>query len=233
MIFLLLTAAACQSGTDAAPTPAPAAAPANTAPGKPVAGEAKLHPAAEPASAGVTHWQCDAILLDLREEGDTARIDFSGRSLTLQHGESLVGARYSDGKGNAFTRDGDHATLALAGESHACTLTDTVSPWNSAATRGVTFRAVGNEPGWWVEISGGTRPALHAALDYGDRLIDAPELVATRGRFSGHASDGAVVLLTVERGECRDAMSGAAFEASATLAAGSQVYRGCGAFLDD
>ncbi len=87
-----------------------------------------MHPAAKTASAGVTHWQCDEILLDLHEDGDTARIDFTGRSLTLQHGESLVGARYSDQQGNAFTRDGDHATLALAGESHACALSDAAPP---------------------------------------------------------------------------------------------------------
>lgn len=234
MAVLLLSAAACHSGTDAAPTPTPAAARANTAADKPVARQATVRPAAKPPSTRITHWQCDEILLDLHDEGATVRIDFAGRSLTLQHGESLVGARYSDQKGNAFMRDGDHATLDLAGgESHPCTPSNTVSPWNDATARGVRFRAVGNEPGWWVEISGGASPALHAMLDYGDRVLDVPELVSTPGRFSGRTSNGAAVVLITERAECHDGMSGAAYEATAILTAGDKVYRGCGAFLDD
>lgn len=231
---LLLATAACRPGPDEMTPPTPPAARAETAPNKPVTHNAPVQPTAKPASADVTHWQCDEILLDLHDEGTTARIDFSGRSLTLQHGESLAGARYADKQGNAFTRDGDHATLVLSGgESHACALSTTASPWNDAAARGVTFRAVGNEPGWWVEITGGARPALHATLDYGDRVLDVSELASTPGRFSGRASNGAVVVLIAERRQCHDGMSGAAFEATVTLTAGDKVYRGCGAFLDD
>ena len=211
----------------------PPAPRAGTAPHKPAAPE-KAQPQSKPTVAGITHWQCDEILLDLHDEGASARIDFSGRSLTLQHGESLTGARYADKQGNAFTRDGDHATLELAGgESHACTPSNTVSPWADAAARGVTFRAVGNEPGWWVEVGGGAHPALHAVLDYGDRVLDVPHLVSTSGRFSGRASNGTAVVLIAERSECHDGMSGAAFEATTTLTAGDKIYRGCGAFLEN
>ena len=234
LMALPLATAACQPGSEAATPPGPPAAQAETAPQKAVTHDDPVQPTATPASTGVTHWQCDEILLDLHDQGITARIDFSGRSLTLQHGESLVGARYADKQGNAFTRDGDHATLDLAGgESQACTPSNTVSPWNDAAARGVAFRAVGNEPGWWAEIDGGPHPALHAVLDYGDQTLDVPDLVATPGRFSGHASNGAAVVLVAERTECHDGMSDARFEATATLTAGDKVYRGCGAFLDD
>jgi len=233
MACLLLASAACQPGSEAATPMTPPAPRAGIAPHKPVAPE-KAQPPSKTTVAGITHWQCEEILLDLHDEGATARIDFSGRSLTLQHGESLVGARYADKQGNAFTRDGDHATLELAGgESHACTPSNTVSPWNDAVARGVTFRAIGNEPGWWVEIGGGAHPALHAVLDYGDRALDVADLVSAPGRFSGRTSNGAEVVLIAERAECHDGMSGAAFEATATLAAGDKVYRGCGAFLDD
>ena len=93
----------CSFGTSAgkADGPASAAQPAAKPTSAPKPGPAP------PADSKVTHWQCDNILLDLQEDGATARIDFSGRSLTLQHGESLVGARYADRQGNAFTRDGD------------------------------------------------------------------------------------------------------------------------------
>lgn len=84
-----------------------------------------------------------------------------------------------------------------------------------------------------MEISGGASPDLHATPDYGDRTLDASALVSTPGRYSGRTSNGTVVVLVAERTECHDGMSGAAFEAAATLTAGNKVYRGCGAFLDD
>ena len=247
-MLLLLSTAACKPATDASTAAAPSAAVPAPAPEKPTASATAAQTAAKPTSApasaptpastpadpNVTHWQCDTILLDLHEQGATARIDFEGRSLTLQHGESLVGARYADKQGDAFTRDGDKGSLVLAGgESHACTPSTSKSPWNDAAARGVAFRAVGNEPGWWVEISGGAKPSLHATLDYGDRMLDVAALHSESGGYSGQTSDGVAVRLVAERTECHDGMSGAAFEAKATLTAGHKVYRGCGAFLDD
>lgn len=247
-MLLLLSTAACQPATDASTAAQTSAAVSEPAPEAPTTGPSAPQSAAKPTSAptpaptlaptpagsNVTHWQCDTILLDLHEEGATARIDFEGRSLTLQHGESLVGARYADKQGNAFTRDGDKGTLALAGgESHACTPSTSKSPWNDAAARGVAFRAVGNEPGWWVEISGGAQPSLHAMLDYGDRMLDVATLHSESGSYAGQTSDGVTVRLVAERTECHDGMSGAAFEATATLTAGKKIYRGCGAFLED
>ncbi|HET7359330.1 MAG TPA: hypothetical protein VFJ04_04215, partial [Rhodanobacteraceae bacterium] len=110
------------------------------------------------------------------------------------------------------------------------------SPWDDARARGVGFRAVGNEPGWTVEVDKGAAPPLRAVLDYGQRQVQVahtqPFTDPATGvvGFRGNSADGTRVELTIQRGQCEDA-SGASFDASADLAVGGQHYKGCGRFL--
>lgn len=110
------------------------------------------------------------------------------------------------------------------------------SPWDAAAARGVAFRAVGNEPGWYVEVDGGAAPALRATLDYGDRELEVPRAIALDGDafgYHGIASDGSRVVLRIRREACSDGMSDRAYDTSVTLDVGAATYRGCGQFLGD
>lgn len=110
------------------------------------------------------------------------------------------------------------------------------SPWDAAAARGIAFRAVGNEPGWYVEVDGGATPALHATLDYGDRTVEVPHAVALDGDafgYHGTATDGSVIVLRIRREACSDGMSDRTYDTSVTLAVGDMAYRGCGQFLGD
>src|SRR5690606_41512251 len=54
--------------------------------------------------------------------------------------------------------------------------------WKEAAARGVAFRAVGQEPGWYVEVGGSGAPGLHAVLDYGERTIDIADVQRSEER---------------------------------------------------
>jgi putative lipoprotein len=236
---LVLALAACQPS---APTPAPApvaaspasTAPASTAPAPSPVDTATPPPAASSGDSHAQHWQCGEVLLDARLDGETMHLAFSGRTLTLPHVESLTGARYADAAGNAFMRQAEAAKLILVGdESRDCTRSDHVSPWIEAASRGIAFRAVGNEPGWFVEVEEGDSPSLHATLDYGDREIIVAKAQPAGLGFTGKTADGTTVVLEVQRARCQDGMSGEAFEATAQLVVGDKRYRGCGAFLAD
>lgn len=217
-----------------APAVAPTPPKARTAPGM-VDAPVAVAPATPAADAPVVeHWQCGDILLDARDMGDAVRLYFSGRALTLGHAESLVGARYADARGNGFVRDGDSATLTLAGgESRTCEPTTRLSPWNDARLRHIAFRATGSEPGWWAEIGGPRRDVLHAVLDYGDRTVEAAELSETPHGYSGRTSTGAPLDVVIARAACQDGMSGEAFEARVRMTVGSRTYTGCGAYLGD
>lgn len=194
---------------------------------------------AGPAAAGnVGYWQCGEVRVGAAfdKTADRVTLSLSGRRLQLPHAVAASGARYADAAGNEFWTKGDSGTLTLAGEDKRdCKQTDTPSPWDEARARRIGFRAVGSEPGWYVEVGMGEAPALHAQLDYGARKIDIAHAHPLKGGtgFSGTTANGTAVELRIERKSCSDAMSGERFDASAELKAGGQSYRGCGAFLID
>lgn len=197
----------------------------------------------DPAAGGSegtarTHWQCGDLRLDATYDNaaDTATLTMSGRALLLPHARSASGARYADASGNEFWTKGDGGMVTLSGQAKLdCTRTGQASPWNEAAARGVGFRAVGSEPGWFVEVDQGEAPPLRATLDYGERKIEVASAQGLSGLlgWAGKTADGTQVQLLVERKSCADGMSGEAFEATAKLTVAGKVYQGCGAFLFD
>ena len=182
----------------------------------------------------VVHWQCGDLRVASRFEPSPATVQlwWSGRSTTLPQALAASGARYAD-EGREFWTKGDTARLTLAGdEARECTRSDVASPWYEAAERDIAFRAVGNEPGWWVEVGSGATPTIRAELDYGERSVEATGRVTDDG-FAGEAADGSAVALSIRREPCSDGMSGEAFEAAAELRVGDRTYRGCGAYLQE
>lgn len=237
-VCVVLATGACQPSAQA-PEAAPVAAsmpspPQPPVPEPPTGIPASTTPPPQSDSSTAEHWQCGEVLLDARLDGETMHLDFSGRMLALPHVESLTGARYADTAGNAFMRQGDGAKLILSGDDgRDCSRSEHTSPWIEAAARGVAFRAVGSEPGWFVGVGKGESPPLHATLDYGDRKIDLSTTQSAGAGYSGTTVDGVQVALKIQRAPCHDGMSGEAFEATAQLVVGDKTYHGCGAFLTD
>jgi uncharacterized membrane protein/uncharacterized lipoprotein YbaY len=189
--------------------------------------------AARPVNPRVAHWECGelGVLSRFGAQGAPVDLRFNGRTLSLPSARAASGARYADGDGNEFWMKGATGRLSLAGEPpRDCVEAAQPSPWNSAADRGVTFRAVGSEPGWSAEVSG-TSAVLDATLDYGEHTLRAA-LAPVHGGFDGTA-DGKPVRLRIERRACRDGMSGQAFEATVSLDALGRAYTGCGGWLQD
>jgi uncharacterized membrane protein/uncharacterized lipoprotein YbaY len=184
-------------------------------------------------SPDIAHWECGelGVMSRYAARGASVRLSFNGNGLTLPIARSGSGARYADSHGNEFWTKGATGHLTLAGEpARDCVEAAQPSPWNRAAAQGITFRAVGSEPGWTAEVSGD--PAvLDALLDYGEHTLRA-KLAAVHGGFDG-TDDGKPVRLRIERTTCHDGMSGQAFEATVSLDALGRSYRGCGAWLQD
>lgn len=113
--------------------------------------------------------------------------------------------------------------------------TDLRDPWADARARGIVYRAVGNEPGWYAEVGAGDQPLLRATLDYGERIVEVPRTVgisSTRG-YRGKTTDGADVLLRIYPEACSDGMSDMQYPTRVELRVGGQAYSGCGRFLRD
>jgi uncharacterized lipoprotein YbaY/uncharacterized membrane protein len=196
-------------------------------------------PGASPVTGGEQRWQCGEIVLSTRFSGEDADLRLPGARHRMTHHPSASGASYRDADGNRFWMKGDAAMLALAGqETRNCGRTDRTSPWQEARDRGVALRATGNEPGWFVEVGGGGKPAMRLVLDYGQRVLwvaQARRLPSEGGSagFSGEADDGTEVELRVRGEPCRDDMSGHPFPETAELRVAGQAYRGCAAWLRD
>lgn len=189
-----------------------------------------------------TSWTCDGMTFDATFDLTGERVDLAlpDGALSLPLAVSASGARYVDHRGNEFWTKGDTGTLTRAGGKKAeCVRADSGSlepgsPWEQAKQRGVAFRAVGNEPGWYVEVGRGEVPTLHGQLDYGQRTVDIIRMQGLSGLlgWAGSEPDGTSVRLVLERKQCNDGMSDAVYPVEARFDVGGKTYRGCGRFLD-
>lgn len=102
--------------------------------------------------------------------------------------------------------------------------------WETARAAGVDFRAVGQEPGWIVDIY--TQNRIVALLDYGETLLEFPLTTPTSPaegatRFESQAN-GRTLSITYRRFPCEDAMSGEAYPSSVEIVIDGRTLNGCG-----
>jgi putative lipoprotein len=184
-------------------------------------------PAASSRPATVARFDCDTLALTATFHEDRVVIEVpEQRALTLPHVVSASGARYSDGAAT-FWNKGREATFERHGHTETCR--ERREPWQEAADRGVDFRAVGQEPGWFLEID--NEKQIRIVYDYAEHQLVAPVISpATKGRnvFYDMMVESQRVLITIEETTCNDAMSGEAFPRSVAVTIGARTLRGCG-----
>lgn len=102
--------------------------------------------------------------------------------------------------------------------------------WEGARAAGVDFRAVGQEPGWMVDIY--TQNRIVALLDYGERLIEFPRAEPTYPiEGSTHyetQADGHRLSIIIRRSPCQDSMSGENYPATVDVVINGRALNGCG-----
>jgi uncharacterized membrane protein len=104
--------------------------------------------------------------------------------------------------------------------------------WAEARARGVTFRGVGQEPGWHLELFEGD--SMVFVTDYGERRVSAawpvPRIEAATGRvlLEGRAAANGPLAVGLERRPCHDSMSGQPFEFTVAVTLDGIVHDGCG-----
>lgn len=103
------------------------------------------------------------------------------------------------------------------------------APPTEPPPRGIEFRAVGQEPGWMLDI---TSIALDLTLDYGETHITLP---AHAPRYPQEGvtryesrDDAHTLTVTITRTPCQDSMSGAAYPARVSIMIDGRTLEGCG-----
>ena len=107
------------------------------------------------------------------------------------------------------------------------------TPWLEARERGIDFRAVGQEPGWFLEID--HERSIRLVWDYLEREATMPAVrpVTTEGRTTYSASNGTQRLnVAIDDRPCNDIMSGNPYPNTVIVTIDGRELRGCGRVLD-
>lgn len=188
-------------------------------------------PAAEGQARVTMVYACDAgVTFVATVRNDTAWVFLPTATLGLPHVPSESGVRYSDGATTLWT-EGEEARLDTRTDAVLGCVNDRARAiWEHAKLGGVDFRAVGNEPGWHMEIS---PDSIVLVTDYGEQRYAFPtpaveESPADRRSVFRATAGGHALEVLLEARACRDTMSGEAFETTVTVTVDGGTLRGCG-----
>ena len=131
--------------------------------------------------------------------------------------------------------NGQEASLEDSGVKHLLCKNDRRQAiWEHAKLNGADYRAIGNEPGWTLEIR--NQGSIILITDYGSTQhefrLPKPEIDKTNRitRYQSKDSDHELILM-ISGEACLDSMSGEEFSSKATVTLDGKILRGCGRAL--
>jgi putative lipoprotein len=158
-------------------------------------------------------------------------IDFHQGTKRLDQTPSASGVRYSDGS-LVFWTKGETATLERPGAASVqCTERRADSLREDARARRVAYRALGNEPGWVLEIGPGKR--LEWVTNFGSETHAFDDATLTAGdkpTSRVYTAGAGAMRVTVTEEACTDD-AGIVFSHSAVIEFQGNTLRGCGVKL--
>ena len=207
-----------------APEPAPAPAPA---------------PAAPPGrDLDVFVYDCeDGTRYTVAVGPEAALLLLPDGARRLPHAPSASGARYAGDDGTVFWSKGQEAMIEVDGRARpGCRSNTMAAVWESARIRGIDYRAVGNEPGWHLEIVDGGQTRFTG--DYGELVVEFATPPAADGGGPGAVdydwSDGTqTVRIRLRREDCADTMADVRYPLRARVEVDGRIFEGCGRALGD
>lgn len=161
-------------------------------------------------------------------------LQFGRPYLLLPQVRSASGAKYEN-DGVVVWVKGPEALLVVDGNVYEhCKLNVRKSIWEDAKLRGVGYRAVGNEPGWHLEITPGKH--MQFVYDYGQQTVWTPtpkpvEDGDTRQTVYHAQTEAHNLMVTILGKPCQDSMSGESFGAHVTVVLDGKTFHGCGRAL--
>ena len=180
-------------------------------------------------------YECpDGFEFVARTEADKVWLFLPGNTVDLPLIKSASGTTYSKG-GHFFSVDDDKAMLVSSIGKHSdCRDNRSKAIWEHAKLNGVDFRALGNEPGWYLEISNKTDILLVA--DYGELRYQfrsskiRPE-AGNRTTVYNASDNGDTIEVVITGTPCQDSMSGEQFSTTVSVRINDKRYQGCGKAL--
>lgn len=169
-----------------------------------------------------------------RVEDDIVWVFLPYKTLKLTREPSASGEKFSDSQ-TLFWAKKNTALLEYNRTKYRnCINNRARAIWEHAKLNGVDFRAVGNEPGWYLEIR--AADTILFVGDYGNARYEfhAPhpltEQPARKTIYQTKAGDKSLTVI-IEGRSCNDSMSGEAFEATVQVQLNQIGHQGCGRAL--
>ena len=152
---------------------------------------------------------------------------FGGDTRHLARARAASGAKYKGGAATVWSKGGT-ATVEIDGQRlENCTIAPQTEPQDEHPPN-LQFRAVGQEPGWIVEV---TDDSLRFAWAYGQREVTVSQFVTDTDdeRVLYRADTDRGPLRVVARPQyCTDPMNGRLFSHTVTVTLAGDVHTGCG-----
>ena len=180
--------------------------------------------------------ECADTFTLVAEFGETsAWAFFPDSTVQLPHVPSASGAQSRNGPYLVWTRGEEAIVESPSGRFAGCRNNRRLAIWENAKLRGVDFRATGNEPGWFMEISS---DSILVVADYGELTLSFPtptpieDAAGRQTTFETATGEHSLlVLLELEERRCQDSMADEAYETTVTIRLNGRELRGCGMSL--
>jgi membrane-bound inhibitor of C-type lysozyme/uncharacterized membrane protein len=169
-----------------------------------------------------------------RTETEKAWLFLPGSTIALPQVQSASGTKYTNGY-DTFWCKGDEAFIETSEDKHTdCRNNRAKAIWEHAKLNGVGFRATGNEPGWYMEIS--NKQDIFLVTDYGQHTYKFTSAITNskpRDRSTTYLAhnSGNTVEIVIKGTPCNDSMSGEAFPTTVSALVNNKKYTGCGKAL--
>lgn len=177
--------------------------------------------------------ECDGLTFVVEIKEDQAWLFLPDYSGPLPRVSSASGEKY-EANNITFWSKGDESMLDYGKHSYrGCRNNREQAVWQEAKLRGIDFRAVGNEPGWVLEIQGEN---LSLQTDYGKQqyLFELAAMVedqASATTVYSASSDKHSIEVTLRGESCQDTMADKSYQTTVTIALDDRTLSGCGMAL--
>lgn len=186
------------------------------------------------ATDQVFSYSCgDSLHFSAHVTKDSTWLFIQDKTVKVLPVEAGSGARY-EGNKYIYWSKGDEAILQQPeGSFMTCRSMPKERSWAAAKLRGIDFRAVGQEPGWHLELTkeGKTRYVGNYGQD--SLSADTPEPTKS-GEDSTEfniQTEGKRLKIAISDTPCTDSMNGMEFPHTVTVTVNDDTYRGCGRYL--
>ena len=165
---------------------------------------------------------------------DSTWLFLSDTTLKVLPAKAGSGARYEGGSYLYWSKGTEAILQKPEGSFMTCQSVPQERSWAAAKLRGIHFRALGQEPGWFLELEKDNQ--LTYVGNYGrDTLIFESPVPDTggQGRRTVYRIKNAQesLELVIADTPCTDTMSGYDFPQTVTVTVDGETYRGCGRYL--